>query len=123
MQTLYIIVSIAATLVTTFVPSIIALVKALKAKNSAQTTASSEQATNAINAEVKRLVQNAEISLEAIDKILKANNSGTAGKMKKRDVVMELKTFCLENGYAWNDAEMNELIEKEVAYTKAVNAK
>lgn len=123
MQTVYIIISVLGTLVTTLIPSIIAYVKAIRDKVRAQTTAEAEHAQNAIIAEAKRLVESAEVSLEAIDNILKTNNSGTAGGMKKRDVILALKVFCLEHGYAWDDEEMNAIVEREIAFTNAVNAK
>ena len=105
--------------VISLVNACIAWYKAIKNGNKAK----AEQAKNAISAEIKKLVANAEVTFEAWDKSLKASGTGTAGGMKKRDVVMALKTFCLEKGYAWNEAEMNEAIEAEVAFTKAVNAK
>ena len=123
MQTLYIIISIVGTLVTTLTPSIIALIKAVKAKNSAQTVASAEQALNAVIAEAKKLIATYEVDLTPIDKLLKTTNCGTAGSMKKRDVAMALKVFCLENGYTWDDEKMNELIEREIEFSNTVNAK
>ena len=122
METVRTIIAIVATLVTTLVPSIIALCKAIKAKKNATTEADAEKAKNAITAEIKRLVANAEVSFAAIDKMLKQQN-GSAGAMKKRDVVIALKAFCLENGYAWDNAAMDAAIEDEVAFTKTVNAK
>ena len=122
MENLQIIISVAATLVTTLIPSAIALCKAIKDKKNAKSEAESEKAKNAIVAEIKRLVAAAEVSFEAIDKVLKAQHQ-TAGTMKKRDVVTNLKAFCLENGYPWDDAEMDAAIEAEVAFTKVVNAK
>lgn len=101
------------------VNAVIAWVKAIKNGNKAK----AEEAKNAINAEIKKLVANAEVTFEAWDKSLKASGTGTAGNMKKRDVVMALKTFCLEKGFAWNEAEMDKAIEDEVAFTKSVNAK
>ena len=105
--------------VISLINGVVAWYKAVKNGNKAK----AEQAKNAISAEIKKLVANAEDTFEAWDKTLKASGTGTAGNMKKRDVVMALKTFCLENGYAWNETEMNEAIEAEVAFTKAVNAK
>lgn len=99
--------------------SIIAWIKAIKNGNAKKVA----EAQNAINAEIKKLVENAEVTYEAWDKSLKTSGTGTAGNMKKRDVVMALKTYCLENGFAWNEAEMDRAIEAEVAFTKAVNAK
>lgn len=122
MEKLELIIAIASTLATTLFPSIIALVKAIKAKHHAKTEAEAAKAENAINAELKRLVANAEVSFTAIDGLLKAQHQ-SAGPMKKRDVITNLKTFCLENGYAWDEAAMDAAIEAEVAYTKVVNAK
>lgn len=101
------------------VNAIVAWCKAIKNGNRAK----AENAKNAISAEIKKLVANAEVTFDAWDKSLKASGTGTAGAMKKRDVIMALKTFCLEKGFAWNEAEMDEAIEAEVAYTKAVNAR
>jgi hypothetical protein len=115
-------IAVVATLLTTIIPSAIALFKAIKAKRNAQTLAEQEKAKNAIVAEIKRLVENAEVSFKSIDAMLKQRGE-SAGSMKKRDVVIALKAFCLENGYAWDDAAMNEAIEAEVAFTKAVNSK
>ena len=101
------------------VNGVVAWFKAVKNGNAAK----AEKAKNAINAEIKRLVANAEVTYEAWDKSLKASGAGSAGNMKKDSVVTGLKTFCLENNYDWNAAEMDKAIEDEVAFTKAVNAK
>jgi len=101
------------------VNGVVAWIKAIKNGN----TAKAEIAKNAINAEIKRLVAAAEVTYEAWDKSLKAAGTGSAGNMKKSFVITGLKTFCLDNKYAWNEAEMDKAIEDEVAFTKAVNAK
>lgn len=122
METLETIVAIVATLLTSLVPTALALAKAIKAKKTAQTEAEHERAKNAITAEIKRLVQDAEVSFKSIDALLKQRGE-SAGQMKKKSVVSDLKAFCLENGYAWDGAAMDEQIEAEVAFTKAVNGK
>lgn len=122
MEAVRTIITIVATLVTTLVPSIITILKAVKNAKNAKTEAEVEKAKNAIATEIKRLVAIAEVSYAPIDKTLKAQND-SAGAMKKRYVVTDLKAFCLENGYPWNDAEMDAAIENEVAFTKVVNAK
>ena len=101
------------------VNAVIAWYKAIKNGN----TAKAEAAKNAINAEIKKLVANAEVTYEAWDKSLKASGTGTAGNMKKSFVMMAIKTFCLENKFTWNEDEISEAVEAEVAYTKSVNAK
>lgn len=123
MDTLYIIISIVATLATTFVPSIIKIVLLNKAKRTAQTIAEEEKATNAINAEARKLVAGAEVGLANIDKLLKNANCGTAGALKKHDAKRDLKVFCLENGIPWDDDKMDDVIEKEIEFSKTVNAK
>ena len=101
------------------VSGIFAWFKAIKNGNKAK----AEQAKNAITAEIKKLVAQAEVTYEAWDRTLKASGTGTAGDMKKSFVVMAIKTFCLENSYPWNEKEIDDAIEAEVAYTKTVNAK
>ena len=105
--------------VISLVNAVIAWCKAIKNGN----TAKAETAKNAINAEIKKLVANAEVAYDAWDKSLKATGAGTAGAMKKSFVMMAIKTFCLENGFAWNEEAIDKAIEAEVAYTKTVNAK
>ncbi len=105
--------------VVSLVNAVIAWYKAIKNGNIAK----AEAAKNAIQAEIKKLVAEAEVTYEAWDKSLKSAGTGTAGSMKKNAVVMALKTFCLENGFVWNETEMDKAIEEEVAYTKTVNVK
>jgi hypothetical protein len=88
----------------------------------AEAEAKLEAARNAIEAETKRLVAGAEVAFEPIDKLLKAQHQ-TAGPMKKRDVETNLKAFCLENGFPWDAAAMDKVIEDVVKFTKVVNAK
>lgn len=117
MEMIYNIIALAGGVVSV-VSTVVAWYKAVKNGQKAK----AEQAKNAINAEIKKLVAGAEVTFESIDKILKAQNQ-SAGSMKKRDVVTNLKTFCLENGYGWDDVAMDKAIEDEVVYTNSVNAK
>lgn len=123
METLHIIVSVAATLVTTLVPSIIKIAKLAKDKRNAQTEAEAEKAKNAIKTEAQKLVASVEVDLAPIDKLLKSNASGTAGSMKKRDAFRDLKVFCLENGHRVDDDTLNAAIENEIEFSNIVNAK
>lgn len=106
----------------TAIPFIVALVKAIKAKKAAKTEAEKEAAQNAINAQIKALVQTAEVTYKEFDKVLKGQGS-SAGVMKKQFVLTDLKSFCLENGYEWNEETASKAIDEEVAFTKTVNAK
>ena len=104
--------------VVSLVAAIIAWVKAIKNGN----TAKAEKARNAIFAEIKRLVAEAETTYKETNIMLK-NVGSSAGSLKKDYVVTAIKAFCLENGFPWNATEMDKAIEDEVAYTKTVNAK
>lgn len=104
------------------VPMVIKLIKAIRARKEAQTEAEIAKADAAIMAQIKVLVQSAETAFKQIDGILKQQNS-SAGLLKKREVMNSLKSFCLEKGYAWDEAKMDDAVEAEVKYTKTVNAK
>lgn len=100
------------------VNGVIAWFKAIKNGN----TAKAEQAKNAIDAEIKRLVADAEVNYAPIDATLKQQGR-TAGSMKKSIVTNDLKAFCLENKIKWDAAEMDAAIENAIAFTKSVNGK
>ena len=127
MEFFNIMISIAATLASTFVPSIVVscikISRLNKAKANAQTDAEMHKAENAIKDEARKLVAGAEVGLANIDKLLKTANCGTAGALKKHDAKRDLKVFCLENGIPWDDEKMDEVIEKEIEFSKTVNAK
>ena len=99
-----------------------ALSVALTEQEKAEALAKVEAAKNAIATELKRLVAEAEVLFKPVDDVMKRQNS-SAGTLKKGHVVTNLKAFCLEHGFAWDLAEMDEAIEAEVAYTKTVNGK
>lgn len=106
----------------TGIPATITIVKNIKAYRSAKTEAERANAQNAIVAETKRLVAEAEVLYAETNTMLKRNNS-SAGGLKKGYVVNALKAFCLEHGYAWTAEGLDTAIEEEVAYTKTVNAR
>lgn len=100
-----------------------ALATALTEQEKAEAEARLQAARNAIVAETKRLVAEAEVLYAETNTLLKRNASSSAGGVKKAYVVQALKTFCLENGYSWTSEDIDAAIEAEVAYTKTVNAK
>ena len=101
---------------------VITFVKTMKSKKGVQTEADQEKATNAINAEIERLIKVDELAFAALDKLLKTQ-SNTAGSIKMRDVLLSLHDFCLDNGYTWDEEAMIKAIEDKVAFTKVVNCK
>ena len=121
-DTLKLITAILVFVTSALIPSIIALVNNAKKYKAAKTEKEKAEARAAIGAELKALVQNAELTYKQLDLILKQQGS-SAGPMKKHDVMNALKAFCLENGYEWNEEEASKMLEDEVAYTKTVNSK
>lgn len=107
----------------TGIPAALTIIKNIKAYRNAKTDAERATAENAIVAETKRLVAEAEVLYAETNALLKHNASASAGGVKKAYVTQALKTFCLEHGYSWTSEEIDAAIEAEVAYTKTVNAK
>lgn len=107
----------------TGIPATHTIIKNVRAYRNAKTEAERATAENAIVAETKRLVAEAEVLYATTDALLKRDTSTSAGGVKKAYVTQALKTFCLENGYSWTSEDIDAAIEAEVAYTKTVNAK
>jgi hypothetical protein len=122
MEFIHIIISIAATLVTTLIPASIALWRALKACKTAKTEAAKEKADADLLATAKGFIAAAEVAFDAFDKTLKAQGS-SAGAMKKDTVFNKLQAYALQNGYSFNVDEWSAKIDELVAYTKSVNVK
>lgn len=106
----------------TAIPFIIALVNSVKKRKAAQTEAEKEKANAEIYNLAKQLVQGAEVAYEEFNTYMK-NKGLTAGSLKKKDVMIELKSFALENGYAFNTETWSEKIDEIVELTRNVNAK
>ena len=122
MDVIYIIISIAATLVTTLVPAGIALWRALKACKAAKTDAAKEKANADLLATAKGFIAAAEVAFEGFDKTMKSQGS-SAGAMKKDTVFNKLQAYALQNGYAFDCDEWSAKIDELVAYAKSVNYK
>ena len=126
-----------AWLLVTGIPTVIGFIRKHKAYRAAQeeianakteqeraeAEARAEAAKNAIYAETKRLVAEAEVMYAPTDALHKSNGQGTAGALKKSYVLNALRAFCYENGISFAVAELDKAIEEEVAYTKTVNGK
>lgn len=106
----------------TAIPFIIALSKALKARKAAQTEAEKEKANAELYNLAKQLIQGAEVAYEEFNTYMKSKGL-TAGSLKKKDVMIELKSFALENGYAFDPEIWGEKIDEIVTLTRNVNAK
>ena len=122
METMYIIISVLATLVTTLIPAGIAIGKAIKSCRAAETEAAKEKANADLLATAKGFISAAEVAFEGFDKMMKSQG-GSAGAMKKDTVFTKLQAYALQNGYTFDADEWNQKIDDLVAYTKGVNAK
>ena len=120
MAYIHIIISILATLVTTLLPAIVALCRAIRACKAAQTEAAKEKADADLLETAKGFISAAEVAFDAFDKTLKAQGS-SAGTMKKDTVFNKLQAYALQNGYAFDVDEWSARIDELVAYTKSVN--
>lgn len=122
MQTMYIILSIAATLVGTIIPAVITHVKAVKARIAAQTEAAKEKANADLLATAQNFIQVAETSFESFNKMLKSQGS-SAGPMKKENVLAKLQAYALQHGYEFDAEAWSVKIDEIVAFTREVNGK
>ena len=122
MDVIYILISIAATLVTTLIPAGIALWRALKACKAAKTDAAKEKANADLLATAKGFIAAAEVAFEGFDKTMKSQGS-SAGAMKKDTVFNKLQAYALQNGYSFDCDEWSAKIDELVAYAKSVNYK
>lgn len=122
MQTMYIIISIVATLVGTIIPAGIALITSIKARVKAQTEAEKEKATADLLATGQAFIQVAEESFASFDKMLKTQGS-SAGAMKKENVLTKLQAYALQKGYEFDAEYWSAKIDEIVAFTREVNGK
>lgn len=122
MQTMYIIISIVATLVGTIIPAGIALITAIKARVKAQTEAEKEKASADLLSTAQGFIQVAEDSFEGFNKMLKAQGN-SAGPMKKENVLTKLQAYALQKGYEFDTEFWSAKIDEIVAFTREVNAK
>lgn len=122
MTKLELFISAATTFLAAVSAFIVAILKLFKGKKTVKASYEEQVATNAINAKIEELVQATEVAYSSIDKVLKLNGE-SAGSLKKRDVLISLHDFCLDNGFAWDDEKMSGLIDAKVDFTKTVNSK
>lgn len=122
LQTIYIIIAIASTLIGTTIPAIIAFVKSYKKYKQAKTEAEKEAAVNEMTTAAKTFIANAEELYKEVDGVLKTQNK-SAGSLKKKDVMSELQTLASSKGYEFDPEFWSEKVDKIVELTRKVNAK
>lgn len=109
--------------IVTGVPILIKWNMARVAKNNAKTESEKKQAQIEMSEQANQLIKNAEITFSSFDKVMKAQNNGSAGALKKESVLNNLQAFAISKGYEFDSTYWSEKIDEIVAFTKQVNNK
>jgi hypothetical protein len=134
LQTIYIIIAIGAAIIGT-IPTIIALINSIKkykkakedaaiAKTEAERAAAEaakQAAINEMKTATKQFIANAETLYKDVDKVLKMQGK-SAGALKKKDVMAELRSLASIKGFEFDEAYWSAEVDKIVDLTKNVNA-
>ena len=103
------------------IPSLVGLIKAIKARKVATTIAERELAENDLLAQLNAFIADAEEAYNNVNLILKAQGK-SAGSAKKESVITKLHAYALEKGYEFDADFWSEKIDEVVALTRKVNA-
>lgn len=120
-QIIAIIGSVASFLFVTLIPSIIALVKNVKAAKEAKTEAERVAIKNDMLNQLRALVSAAEQTYKSVDDILKSKGQKGCGELKKQAVMSELQNYAYEKGVAFDKEYWSKQVDEVVALTKQVN--
>ena len=115
--------SLIITFVATFSPLVFKLGSANKARKEAETAAEKEKAYNDMFATAQELIKNAETAFAGFDAVMKQQQNGSAGAMKKKSVSTDLQAYALAHGYEYDATFWGDKIDEIVAFTREVNAK
>lgn len=121
-QIIAIVGSVASFLFVTLIPSIIALVKNIKAKKEAKTEAERKAIENDMLNQVNGLIASAEATFKSLDQSLKNNGQKGCGALKKDTVMNKLQTYALQKGVSFDADYWSKKIDELVTMTKQVNA-
>lgn len=116
------ILAVLAGIISTGVPLVLGLIKAIRARKAAETEAEKEKANNDLFAVAQELVATAEKAFSSLDAVMKQQGA-SAGPMKKENVVAKLQAYALSKGYEYDAEYWNAKIDEIVAFTREVNAK
>lgn len=104
------------------IPTMIALLKSLKAKRLAKTEAEKEVAKTNMRDYLTTLIESAEKLYKGVDVALKSQGQ-SAGPMKKDSVMSKLQSYAINAGYTFDIDYWSEKIDELVEFTRNVNAK
>lgn len=112
-KTIILLSIIAAIFVVMVVSSLVTILRLLKKASSAATVADEEEAKSAILSEAMKLVGNTEKLYSSVNTLLKGQCQ-TAGSLKKDSVMSKLKSFAIDNGYAYDEEYADSVVESIV---------
>ena len=115
-------VGVVVTLISTGVPFLISIKKAIKKRIEAVEESERVTALRDMTAQAQIFIENAEVAFKSFDKMLKAQGS-SAGAMKKENVITKLQAYALSKGYDFDVDFWNEEVDEIVNFTKEVNGK
>ena len=113
---------VASFIVGTAVPFLVAVKKAHKKRNHAQTEAEKAMANTELMNLAKGLIADVEREFKDYNAFLKSRGA-SAGSVKKNSVMTDLKAYAIEKGYDFDETEWSDAIDNLVAFTRNVNAK
>ena len=112
---------IVAFLVTTLIPTIIALVKKWKKASSATTDADKLAIINEMIVDAQKFVVEAEEMYSNVSELMKQQTGATCGALKKDGVMSKLQRVATEKGIAFDAEFWSNVVDNIVAMTKKVN--
>lgn len=104
-----------------FLPPLIALIFAIKARKHAESAEEIAKADKAMEDKAMELIESAEDLYHKVDAAMKAQGA-SAGLLKKDSVLSKLQDFALQANYNFNREFWSQKIDELVSFTKKVNA-
>ena len=111
-----------STFLTTGLPAIVKFANAAKSRAAAVTEAEKRAAENDMLYHAQALIASAEQTFKSYDAVVK-QQGGSAGALKKDNVMTKLQAYAMQNGYAFDAEFWSQKVDAIVAMTKEVNAK
>lgn len=121
-EMVYIFIGLSSFLFTTLIPTVIVLIKKIKACAKARTEAERQKAIGEIVDLAQGFVVEAETLYKDIDAIVKQNGK-SCGAVKKDSVITKIQDACLTKGVAFDKEFWSTRIDELVKLTRQVNAK
>lgn len=119
---LKIVLAVLSFVVATLIPTVIGLVKAIKAKKAAKTAQQEAEANSAMQYAVNGFIEEAEELYKTVDAVVK-EKGGSCGAVKKDSVLTKLQAYALQNGYDYDATYWSGVVDEIVEMTRKVNSK